>query len=185
MEDERDGEDAIRALDRTEFGYKRRRLCVEFARGDGATKQREEQRRKNISPTSTLFVVNFDVARTRQMDLEQFFDRYGRLVRTQLKKNFAFVQFESPEIAAEALKATNGAMMDGRPLTVEFVAREDNVGGGGYGGRSPPRGGRSPPRYGGGGYGGGRGRSPSPYGRRGRSPPPRRRSRSPDYSRYR
>ncbi|CAI5527314.1 unnamed protein product [Closterium sp. Naga37s-1] len=41
MDDERDGDDAIRALDGMEFGRQRRRLRVEWARGEGPVKQRE------------------------------------------------------------------------------------------------------------------------------------------------
>ena len=60
--------------------------------GDGEVKRREEQRRKQQAPTSTLFVVNFDVTRTRESDLAHEFNKYGRTKRVQIKKNFAFIQ---------------------------------------------------------------------------------------------
>jgi hypothetical protein len=37
-------------------------------------------------------VVNFDVERTRERDLERHFEQYGRLRRVQIKRNYAFVQ---------------------------------------------------------------------------------------------
>uniref|UniRef100_A0A061RQU5 Splicing factor, arginine/serine-rich 4/5/6 n=1 Tax=Tetraselmis sp. GSL018 TaxID=582737 RepID=A0A061RQU5_9CHLO len=159
MKDSRDGDDAIRALDKKEFGYQRRRLVVEWARGDGAIKQREETRRKKAKPSSTLFVVNFDPTSVRERDLERHFDRYGRLTRVQIKKNFAFIQYETVSQATAALEACHQSLMGGRLLTVEYVAHEDQAFG-------PPSRGRS--------------RSPA-YGssRRSRSPPPRRRSPPP------
>eukprot|EP00803_Ostreobium_quekettii_P005749 evm.model.scf_732EXC.4 EVM.evm.TU.scf_732EXC.4 scf_732EXC:23262-25228(-) len=138
MEDKRDADDAIRALDRKEFGYKRRRLRVEWAKADGSIKAREDVRRKNAHPSDTLFVVNFDVHQTREQDIEYHFEPYGRLLRVQIKRNYAFVQFETVEQAAEALKRTHGTEMMGRPLTVEFVANEDPY----MMRRSPPRKGR-------------------------------------------
>ncbi|CAD7699714.1 unnamed protein product [Ostreobium quekettii] len=173
MEDKRDADDAIRALDRKEFGYKRRRLRVEWAKADGSIKAREDVRRKNAHPSDTLFVVNFDVHQTREQDIEYHFEPYGRLLRVQIKRNYAFVQFETVEQAAEALKRTHGTEMMGRPLTVEFVANEDPY----MMRRSPPRKGRdrsySPA------YKRGRSRSRSPR----RSPRRRYRSRSRSFSR--
>eukprot|EP00897_Mesotaenium_endlicherianum_P004539 jgi/Mesen1/4112/ME000216S03373 len=194
MEDDRDAEDAIRALDRLEFGRQRRRLVVEWAKQvDGAIKRREDERRNQTRarPSKTLFVVNFDPIRTRNRDLEKLFEPYGRLVRVQIKKNFAFVQYVEQDDATKALDGTNGHVLDGRELTVEYAAREDGDGPGGFGG-PPPR--SSSPYRGGDSYGG-RGRSPdNGYGSRrspeydryrSRSPPRRTRDRSPDYQAYR
>lgn len=73
--------------------------------GNGETKQREEQRRKNCKPTDTLFVVNFDPGTTHERDLEKHFSSYGRLKRVQVKKNYGFVQYESLD---DAIAARNG-----------------------------------------------------------------------------
>ncbi|WIA10309.1 hypothetical protein OEZ86_000450 [Tetradesmus obliquus] len=174
MEDERDGNDAIRALDRTEFGYKRRLLRVEWAK-------KMEVTGKNQAPTTTLFVVNFDVRNTRESDIERYFDKYGPLARVEIKRNYAFVEYKEVDDAIEAQKRSHGGLMGGRTITVEFVESSRERGGGRDRSRSPggrrrspsPRRGVSPP---GRGYGRGspRRRSPSPV---------RRRSRSPDYTR--
>eukprot|EP00879_Flechtneria_rotunda_P005421 GHRR01005714.1.p1 GENE.GHRR01005714.1~~GHRR01005714.1.p1 ORF type:complete len:204 (+),score=45.54 GHRR01005714.1:725-1336(+) len=177
MEDERDAKAAIRGLDRMEFGYKRRPLRVEWAK-------KMEVAGKNQAPTTTLFVVNFDVRGTRESDIERHFERYGTLNRVEIKRNYAFVEFKTIEDATHAQKQCHGTTLNGRTITVEFVeARGDKD-------RSRDRS-RSP-------YGGGRRNSVSPRGR-GRSPPIRRggysprkrspspprrmRSRSPDYTR--
>jgi arginine/serine-rich splicing factor 4/5/6 len=45
-----------------------------------------------VQPSKTLFVVNFDVQRVHERDLDRHFDYYGRINRIQIKKNYAFVQ---------------------------------------------------------------------------------------------
>ena len=52
-------------------------------------------------------MVNFDVERTRERDLERHFEEYGRLKRVQIKRNYAFVQFENVDQATEAVKNTH------------------------------------------------------------------------------
>eukprot|EP00850_Spirogloea_muscicola_P021935 SM000268S09751 [mRNA] locus=s268:81452:83697:- [translate_table: standard] len=178
MEDDRDAEDAIRALDRSEFGRQRRRLCVEWAKqSDSAIKRREEERRRmtKAQPSKTLFVVNFDPINTRVRDLERIFERFGKLVRAQIRKNFAFVQYENQDEATRALEETNNMELEGRVVTVEYAAREVGTAAAGY---DREAGDSSPPR--------GRDRDRSPvYSRyRSASPPRRQRSRSPDYKPY-
>lgn len=65
-------------------------------------KRREQDRRKSTAPSTTLFVVNFDVTRIQERDLADLFDRYGRLTRVQIKKNFAFVQVLPMTFSVEA-----------------------------------------------------------------------------------
>ncbi|KAG1671897.1 hypothetical protein FOA52_003464 [Chlamydomonas sp. UWO 241] len=189
MLDKRDGDDAIKDLDDREFGYKRRRLKCQWA------KVAEADRKRETKPSTCLFVVNFDVANVRERDIGKHFDYYGKLKRIEIKKNYAFVQFEDIKDAERALDATNGRNFMGRTISVEYVAnvpffeREGNEragDGGGYDRRDRsrsrsrsrrPRGSPSPRRH----------RSPSPRRKDSReprkrddSPPPRRNdSRSP------
>ncbi|XP_027907976.1 serine/arginine-rich splicing factor RS41-like isoform X2 [Vigna unguiculata] len=168
MEDERDAEYAIRRLDRTEFGRKARRIRVEW------TKQERDSRRSgggdsrkpssNSRPSKTLFVINFDPVHARPKDLERHFDPYGKILNIRIRRNFAFIQYESQEDATRALEATNLSKFMDRVITVEYAIRDDDDRDrrNGY---SPERRGHDSPdgRY-------GRGRSPSPY-RRGRGSP--------------
>ena len=61
-----------------------------------------------MKPTKTLFVINFDPINTRTRDLEKHFDQYGKIANIRIRRNFAFVQYESQEDATKALDGTNG-----------------------------------------------------------------------------
>lgn len=161
MKDKRDAEDAIRKMDGREFGYKKRKLVCEWAKT--AENDRPD---RNVKPNSTLFVANFDQRRTRESDIEKHFDRYGKMLRVQIKKNYAFVQFETIAEAKRALEATDGTKILGRSVAVEYVANNDPY---------APRG----------GSGRDRSRSRERDRSRSRTPPRRRRSPSParSYSR--
>ncbi|KAH6783889.1 arginine/serine-rich splicing factor 35 [Perilla frutescens var. hirtella] len=188
MEDERDADDAIRALDRIEFGRKGRRLRVEWTKQERSSRRPESTRKSssNLRPSKTLFVINFDPYHTRARDLERHFDPYGKILNIRIRRNFAFIQFESQEDATKALDATNMTKLLDRIITVEYAIKDDDER---QNGNSPDRvRDRSPRR----GYD--RVRSQSPYRRdrespdyghsRGRSPSPYRRERaSPDYAR--
>jgi RNA recognition motif. (a.k.a. RRM, RBD, or RNP domain) len=101
-----------------------RAIRAEFARGDGRVKRKEDERRKNIAPSDTLFVVNFHEETTKKEDLEMLFEPFGKLVRIDLKRNYAFVQFHTIAEATAAKEATNGGKLDQSVLTVEYVARQ-------------------------------------------------------------
>ncbi|KAL8541262.1 hypothetical protein ACS0TY_002490 [Phlomoides rotata] len=171
MEDERDAEDAIRKLDRIDFGRKGRRLRVEWTKqqehGHGGRKPDTSRKpAANTRPSRTLFVINFDPINTRSRDIEKYFEHYGKVSNVRIRKNFAFVQFELQEDATRALEATNLSKFMDRVISVEYAIRDDDE----------KRNGHSPDR---------RGRDVSPDGRnydRRRSPSPYQRDRgSPDY----
>ena len=103
-----------------------KQLRAEIARGDGRIKRKEDVRRQNIQPNETLFVVNFHEETTRKEDLEMLFSPYGELVRIDMKKNYAFVQFANVDQARTAKDATNGGKLDQSVITVEYVARRDD-----------------------------------------------------------
>ena len=141
-------------------------IRAEFARGDGRVKRKEDDRRRNIQPSETLFVVNFHEETTKREDLQMLFEPYGELVRIDMKRNYAFVQFRTIDEATRALNATNGGKLDQNVLNVEYVARqrgdpdrrrrrdEPPPRGGDRRGPRPPDRMRGPPRGGpSGGYG--------------------------------
>jgi len=106
---------------------------AEFARGDGRIKRKEDERRRQIQPNETLFVVNFHEETTKREDLDMLFSPYGKIVRIEMKRNYAFVQFETIDQAIAAKDATNGGKLDQSELTVEYVARRMGES------RGPPR----------------------------------------------
>ncbi|KAJ9171544.1 hypothetical protein P3X46_014900 [Hevea brasiliensis] len=168
FEDERDAADAIRGLDNTPFGYDRRKLSVEWARGERGRHRDGSRSFANQKPTKTLFVINFDPIRTRVEDIKRHFERYGEVLHVRIRRNFAFVQFETQEDATKALECTHMSKILDRVVSVEYALRDD--------GERDDRDGS--PRKG--SY---YGRSPSPVYRR-RPSPDYGRARSPEYDRY-
>lgn len=166
-ENERDAEEAIRALDNIPFGYDKRRLSVEWARGERG--RHRDGSKANQKPTKTLFVINFDPIRTRVRDIERHFEPYGKLHHVRIRRNFAFVQYETQEDATKALECTNMSKILDRVVSVEYALRDDTDTDKGENYGSPRRGGYV--------------RSPSPAYRR-RPSPDYGRPRSPVYDRY-
>ncbi|KAK3246981.1 hypothetical protein CYMTET_43507 [Cymbomonas tetramitiformis] len=123
MYDERDGELAISALDGLQRG--RRTLRVEWAKGQGATKAKEDERKAAAKPTKTLFVCNFDPRVTREEELERHFEDFAPISRIHIKRNFAFLEFESVEASRAALEAKNGSRVGKTAITVQFNVEED------------------------------------------------------------
>ncbi|XP_039004168.1 serine/arginine-rich splicing factor RS31-like [Hibiscus syriacus] len=172
FEEERDAEDAIRGLDNITFGYNRRRLSVEWAKGEHGQHRDGSRSVTNQRPTKTLFVINFDPIRTRDRDILRHFEPYGKVIHVRIGRNFAFVQFATQEEATKALEATQRSKLLDRVVSVEYALRDDDERDDRYG--SPRRGGGGDSPY---------GRSPSPAYRRCPSPDYGR-ARSPVYDRY-
>lgn len=61
----------------------------------------------NSKPSKTLFVINFDPVHTRTRDLERHFEPYGKILNVRIRRNFAFIQYDSEDDASRALEATN------------------------------------------------------------------------------
>ncbi|KAL3604246.1 hypothetical protein D5086_005105 [Populus alba] len=168
FEDDRDAADAVRGLDNIPFGYDRRRLSVEWARGERGRHRDGPSSTANQRPTKTLFVINFDPIHTRVEDIKRHFERYGEVLHVRIRRNFAFVQFETQEDATKALECTHMTKILDRVVSVEYALRDDSERGDRY--DSPRRGSYN-------------GRSPSPVYRR-RPSPDYVRARSPVYDKY-
>ena len=118
--------------------------------------------------SKNIYVGNLPFSTTSE-DLRAAFAQFGNVTRAQVtmdretgrSRGFGFV--EMADGADEAIAAMNGAMFQGRTLTVnEARPREDRPrggsgGGGGRGGYGGGGGGRGGYGGGGGGYGGGGG----------------------------
>ncbi|KAF8097584.1 hypothetical protein N665_0285s0015 [Sinapis alba] len=155
MEDERDAEDAIRALDRFEFGRKGRRLCVEWTKGERGGDRRSgggSRRSSSMRPSKTMFVINFDAENTRTRDLEKHFEPYGKIVK--------FIHY----LKSHILRLLSSNKLMDKVISVEYAMNDDDARGNGY--NPERRRDRSPER---------RRRSPSPY---------KRERGSPDYGRW-
>lgn len=133
------------------------------------------------APRTRIYVGNLDPVATDK-DLEDSFKRFGTITDIWVARKppgFAFVSFEDPRDAEDAVAEMNGRSICGQRVRVEVSTRET---------KGPNRGGGGPRRFNDdygrrddyGGRGGGGRRSESP--RRGRSGE-RDRRRSPSYER--
>lgn len=61
----------------------------------------------DVKPTRTLFVINFDPIRTKIRDIERHFEPYGKITSIRVRRNFAFVRYETQEEASAAVKNTD------------------------------------------------------------------------------
>lgn len=103
-----------------------------------------------------LYVGNLSYNST-ETDIRELFAQVGEITDVAIikdrdtgrSKGFGFVEMETDEAAAEAIRRFNGFSLDNRPLTVNEARPREERSGGGFGGGG--RGG------GGGGYGGGGG----------------------------
>ena len=124
-----------------------------MSRKDTATK-----RRPAIS--ARIFVGNLNF-RTTEEDLTEYMSRAGQVVNVHIPtdrvtgrpRGFAFVEFQTDEEAAEAIKQFDGQELDGRSLRVNEAQerpprgrpRHDRGPGSGHG-YDRDRGGRRPPK---------------------------------------
>jgi RNA recognition motif-containing protein len=93
--------------------------------------------------STKLFVGNLSF-NTTENDLQDAFAAHGSVTEANLMtdratgrpRGFGFVTMSSPEEAQKAIEALNGALVDGRSLTVnEARPKEERAGGGFRGGR--------------------------------------------------
>ena len=68
--------------------------------------------------------MNFSEETTKREDLKMLFEPFGEMVRIDMKRNYAFVQFRTIDEATKAKDATNGGRLEQSVLTVEYVARQ-------------------------------------------------------------
>nr|GEY21037.1 serine/arginine-rich splicing factor RS31-like isoform X2 [Tanacetum cinerariifolium] len=80
----------------------------------------------NQRPTKTLFIINFDPIHTRVRDIEKHFEPYGNVLHVRIRRNFAFVQFETQEEATKALECTHMSKILDRVVSVEYALRDDD-----------------------------------------------------------
>jgi arginine/serine-rich splicing factor 7 len=67
---------------------------------------------------------------THPRDLEHIFDKYGRLNRLEVKRGYAFVEYQDERDASDAMKETDGLRVRGNRIVVEWAKN---------GGRKPGR----------------------------------------------
>nr|GEX49831.1 serine/arginine-rich splicing factor RS31-like isoform X2 [Tanacetum cinerariifolium] len=81
----------------------------------------------NQRPTKTLFIINFEPIHTRVHDIEKHFEPYENVLHVRIRRNFAFVQFETQEEATKALECTHMSKILDRVVSVVYALRDDGV----------------------------------------------------------
>ncbi|KAF9431207.1 hypothetical protein BGZ94_006888 [Podila epigama] len=82
------------------------------------------------STHSTVYVGHLS-PRTERRDVEELFEKYGRVVSVELKHGgFAFVEYEDPRDADDAVSKLNGYELDGNRISVEWSRRSGGPGSG-------------------------------------------------------
>lgn len=80
---------------------------------------RRERERQEAASGCVIYVAKLSSG-TREADLRDGFKLYGEIKNIALKQRFAFITFEKPEQATEAIKKMNGAkFINGEELVVE------------------------------------------------------------------
>eukprot|EP01104_Vermistella_antarctica_P006977 TRINITY_DN176_c0_g1_i1.p1 TRINITY_DN176_c0_g1~~TRINITY_DN176_c0_g1_i1.p1 ORF type:complete len:189 (-),score=46.00 TRINITY_DN176_c0_g1_i1:663-1229(-) len=102
-----------------------------------------------MSRGNRVYVGNLD-NRTREREIDDAFRRYGRIRAVDLKQGgFAFVEFDDPRDAEDAVYDMDGRNLDGARVRVEFSkgGRRGFNAGGGFGGGGGGGGGRGGPNH--------------------------------------
>eukprot|EP01087_Luapelamoeba_hula_P019033 TRINITY_DN624_c0_g1_i1.p1 TRINITY_DN624_c0_g1~~TRINITY_DN624_c0_g1_i1.p1 ORF type:complete len:260 (+),score=1.70 TRINITY_DN624_c0_g1_i1:98-877(+) len=68
---------------------------------------------------NTVVYVGRLSSRTRERDLEDAFNRYGRVSRLDLKAGYAFVEYSEARDAEDAIRGLDGTDLDGSRIAVE------------------------------------------------------------------
>lgn len=150
-----------------------RELNIDFANSKKDPKERSNQRQNKFgdqttAPSETLFVANIAFGATEDI-IGEAFGAHGQVQSVRLPtdmesgqpKGFGYVTFGSIEDATTAMQQMSGAVIEGRPIRLDFAGPRPDRNGGDRGGRGG-RGG-----FDRGGRGGGRGRGGFDRGGRG------------------
>ncbi|CAG8490393.1 5994_t:CDS:2 [Funneliformis mosseae] len=83
-----------------------------------------------MTTPSKLYIGHLS-SRTEKRDLEELFERYGKVLSVDVKPmGYAFVEFEDPRDADDAVKQLNGYELDGARIAVEWSRRSGGPGSG-------------------------------------------------------
>ncbi|KAG0229319.1 hypothetical protein BGX31_006249 [Mortierella sp. GBA43] len=81
--------------------------------------------------THTTVYVGHLSHRTERRDVEELFEKYGRVLSVELKHGgFAFVEYEDPRDAEDAVNKLNGYELDANRISVEWSRRSGGPGSG-------------------------------------------------------
>jgi arginine/serine-rich splicing factor 7 len=89
---------------------------------------KRQQEPEPKAPSEKLYVghLPFNVSKR---ELDDLFGRYGPLSNIEIKHGgYAFIQYENPRDAEDAVRALHNYMLEGKRLTVEFSNKKGTGG---------------------------------------------------------
>ncbi|CAF0883779.1 unnamed protein product [Brachionus calyciflorus] len=80
-------------------------------------------------PRTQIYVGNLDRDISRR-EVENTFDKYGKMLTCEIKSkgnapSYAFIDFEDPRDAEDALRSENGKELRGRSMVIEWAKTKD------------------------------------------------------------
>jgi len=97
---------------------KRSRSGERKGRSRSGERRRSPYRRDDPHDSSVIYVAKLG-RNTRESDLKEGFSRYGTIKGIAMKSSYAFITYDNPESATEAISRMNGAKFLDGELVVE------------------------------------------------------------------
>jgi RNA recognition motif-containing protein len=95
-------------------------LTLQVTEGDEDVRRREETRKKNQTPSCTLFVVGFDTSRISETDISFSFSEIARVQKVMIRKNFCFVRFRDVQSSTLVMENFHGKIVLGTVISIEY-----------------------------------------------------------------
>ena len=95
-------------------------LTLQLTEGDEDVRRREETRKKNQTPSCTLFVVGFDTTSISETDISFSFSEIARVQKVMIRKNFCFVRFRDVQSSTLVMENFHGKTVLGRVISIEY-----------------------------------------------------------------
>lgn len=99
-----------------------------FGRDVPAARARSPTPEYGPPPNSRLFLGNLATDKVTREQVEDMFNRYGRVLEVSMHQNFGFVQFGDPETAQRALEGENRKIIKGLTLDISLATNRGKKG---------------------------------------------------------
>lgn len=97
----------------------RSRSPVERSRPPRSPRSPDRRDREDGVPGSCIYIAKLS-KHTRERDIKEAFSQYGTIKSVIMKSSYAFMTYETPEAASEAIAKMNGAkFINGEEIVVE------------------------------------------------------------------
>jgi RNA recognition motif-containing protein len=95
-------------------------LTLQLTEGDEDVRRREETRKRNQTPSRTLFVAGFDTSKISETDISFSFSEIARVQKVMIRKNFCFVRFRDVQSSTLVMENFHGKSVLGKVISIEY-----------------------------------------------------------------